>query len=109
MKFLKNAWSYKYSIGDYPFDERMYVTDYLETARSAIKTSYQEFREQGMRAAVNYARHILFSKDIQSEKKKEPYMKRVEKIKSPDIRDAVSRYFSGKKYVAVSILPEKKK
>lgn len=109
MKFLKNAWSYKYSIGDYPFDERMYVTDYLETARSAIKTSYQEFREQGVIAAVNYARHILFYKDIQSEKKQEPYMKRVEKIRSSDIRDAVSRYFSGKKYVAISILPEKKK
>lgn len=109
MKFLKNAWSYKYSIGDYPFNERTYVTDYLETARSAIKTSYQEFQEQGVRAAVNYARYILFYKDIQSKKKQEPYMKRVEKIKSSHIRDAVSRYFSGKKYVAISILPEKKK
>jgi zinc protease len=108
MKFLSNAWSFKYSVGDYSFEERTDSTDYLETARSAIKTSFQEFQEQGIRAAVNYARYILYYKDIQSEKKQEPYMKRVEKIKSSHIRDAVSRYFSGKKYVAISILPEKK-
>ncbi len=109
MKFLNNAWSFKYSVNDYPFEERTDITDYLETAKSNIKFSYQQFQELGLNAAVNFARYILFYKDIQWEKKQEPYMKRVEKIKSPDICNAVSRYFSGKKYVAVSILPEKKK
>jgi predicted Zn-dependent peptidase len=109
MKFLNNAWSFKYSVTDYSFEERTDITDYLETAKSSIKFSYQQFQELGLNAAVNFARYILFYKDIQSGKKQEPYMKRVEKIKSSHIRDAVSRYFSGKKYVAVSILPGKKK
>jgi zinc protease len=109
LKFLNNAWSFKYSVEDYPWDERIDVMDYLETAKSNIKFTYQQFQELGLNAAVNYARFVLFHKNVQAEETREPYMTRVEKIKSSHIRDAASRYFSGKKYVTISILPEKKK
>jgi predicted Zn-dependent peptidase len=107
-KFLAASWSFKYSIEDYPMNLRTSAFDYLETARGNIKFAHQQFQEQGMNAAALFSRHILFNKNKDSGKKQEPYMTRVEKIKSRDIQDIASHYLSGKKYVMISILPAKK-
>jgi len=106
IKFFKTSWSFNYSKKDFPLGRRTHVTDYLETAKNSIKFSHQQFQEQGLNAAISYAGYILFHKIHQTEG--EPYMTKVEKIKSADLRDAASRYLSGKHYVMVSIRPEKK-
>lgn len=111
IKFLKTLWKFNYSKEDYPLVEQSEVTDYLEAAKNQVKFSHQEFLEQGLNAALNYARNILFYKLHKDEidGKKEPYMVRVEKITSSDLRNTASRYLSGEKYVMVTILPENKK
>jgi predicted Zn-dependent peptidase len=103
INFLKTSWSFNYSKEDFPPGRRMNVTDYLETAKNRIKFSHQRFRELGLNAAITYARYILFHESHQADE--EPYMVRVEKVKSRDLRDAASNYFSGKPYVMVSVLP----
>lgn len=109
LKFLNNCWSFRYSIDDYPMDQRLRITDYLEAAKNTIKFNYQRFRELGLNAAITYARYVLYHKKPKPEENQEPYMERVNKIKSNGVKDAASDYFSSKKYVAITILPEKKK
>lgn len=109
LKFLNNCWSYRYSIEDYPMDQRLRVTDFLEAAKNTIKFNYQRFGELGINAAITYARYILYHKKQRPGDPQEPYMERVNKIKSGHVQDAASKYFSSKKYVAITILPEKKK
>jgi zinc protease len=109
-KFLSNSWRYRYSVSDYPPQQRHdSMIDYLETAKSNIKFSYQEFQELGLNAATSYARYLLFHKDPTTLKKQEPYMVRVEKTKSSHLKDIASRYLAGKKHVTITILPDKKK
>ncbi|UCH94654.1 MAG: insulinase family protein [Candidatus Aminicenantes bacterium] len=110
IKFLKTLWKFNYSLNDYPLREQTNVTDYLEAAKSQMKFSHQQFQELGLNLAANYARYTLFYAKHKDEidGKREPYMKRVEKTTSSDLRDAASRYLSGGKYVLVTILPEKK-
>jgi len=80
--------------------------DYLETARSHIKYSGEQFKEHGMNAALSFAAYILPRKDKENAKSQEPYLDRIEKIKSPGIRDAASKYLSGEKYVMITINPQ---
>jgi predicted Zn-dependent peptidase len=109
--FLKTLWKFNYSKEDYPLGQQSEVTDYLEAAKSQVKFSHQQFLERGLNAALSYARNTLFYKRHKDEidGKREPYMVRVEKTTSSDLRNTASRYLSGEKYVMVTILPEKKK
>jgi predicted Zn-dependent peptidase len=111
IKFLKTLWKFKYSKEDYPLGRQTEVTDYLEAAKSQVKFSHQQFLESGLNAALSYAGNILFYKSHKDEidGKREPYMERVDKTTSSDLRNTASRYLSGKKYVMVTILPDKKK
>ena len=111
IKFLKTLWDFNYSKEDYPLDQQSEVTDYLEAAKNQVKFSYQEFLESGLNAALSYARNILFYKLHKDEidGKREPYMVRVDKTTSSDVRNTASHYLSGEKYVMVTILPDKKK
>ena len=111
IKFLKTLWKFNYSKEDYSLARQDRVTDYLEAAKSQVKFSHQQFQELGLNAALSYARNILFYKlhKDEMEGKREPYMDRVEKTTSSDLRNTASRYLSGEKYVMVTILPEKKK
>jgi zinc protease len=111
ISFLKTLWKFNYSKEDYPLGQQAEVTDYLEAAKSQVKFSYQQFLERGLNAAMSYARNTLFYKRHKDEinGKREPYMVRVEKTTSSDLRNAATRYLSGEKYVMVTILPEKKK
>lgn len=111
IKFLKTLWDFNYAKEDYPLGEQSEVTDYLEAAKNQVKFSHQQFLESGINAALGYARNILFYKLHQDEidGKGEPYMVRVDKTTSADVRTTASRYLSGEKYVMVTILPDKKK
>ncbi len=111
IKFLKTLWDFNYSKEDYPLELQSEVTDYLEAAKSQVKFSHQQFLESGINIALSYARNILFYKLHQDEidGKREPYMVRVDKTRSADLRNTASRYLSGEKYVMVTILPDKKK
>ncbi|MGD2085972.1 MAG: pitrilysin family protein [Candidatus Aminicenantes bacterium] len=110
IKFLKNLWKFNYSKEDYPLGQDTEVTDYLEAAKSQIKFSHQRFLERGLNAALSYARNILFYQIHKDEidGKQAPYMKRVDKTTSSDLRNTASRYLSGEKYVMVTILPDNK-
>ena len=109
--FLKILWKFNYSTQDYPLEEQGYYSDYLEAAKSQVKVSHQLFQELGLNAALSYAKYALFYKDYQNKDEADqiPYMERVEKTGSAALRDVAARYLSGKKYVLVTILPEKKK
>ena len=111
IKFLKTLWNFNYSKKDYPSVQQDEVTDYLEAAKSQVKFSHQQFLESGINAALSYARNILFYKLHKDEidGKREPYMVRVDKTTSADLRNTASHYLSGEKYVMVTILPDKKK
>jgi predicted Zn-dependent peptidase len=111
--FNRTAWNFKYSIKDYPLNSQLHTTDFLEMARNTIKYGYQEFQEEGKNAAINYARYLLFHNNDKTAKdtdknESRSYMERLEEITSINIRDAASKYFSGKKYVAITLMPAKK-
>jgi zinc protease len=106
--FNKRAWNFKYSLDDYPQGKPLHITDYLKTAKSTIKYHYQQFQERGMNAAISYSRYFLFHHVKNQEDKTVSYMERLEKIGSNNIRDVVSKYLSGKKYISIEIQPSKK-
>jgi predicted Zn-dependent peptidase len=106
--FNKVAWNFKYSEQDYPSAQQFRVTDYLVTAKNVIKYNYQRFQELGLNSAVAYATYILYHGESKQERKL-PYMERLEKVTSSDLRDAASDFFSGKKYVVITLMPGKKK
>jgi zinc protease len=110
LDFLKTLWKFNYSVKDYPQEMQANLTDYLEAAKSQVKFSYQQFQELGLNAAVTYATYLLFHRDNEEkpDSEAEPYMVRVEKTTSSDLRDIASRYLSGRKYVLITIRPEKK-
>lgn len=106
LKFMNIAWKFNYSRNDYPLGEQTYITDYIEMARNNIKFSHQQFQELGLNAAVTYARYLLFTRGKEIETT--PYMERVAKINSSTLRNVASTYFSGKRYVMITLLPGKK-
>jgi len=107
--FLKKLWKFNYSYKDYPLEKQGIYTDYLEAAKNQIKILHQQFQELGLNAAMSYAKYALFYKEYQEKNDsiQPTYMERVENITSADIRNAASQYLSGKKYVLVTIFPEK--
>ncbi|MCP5049315.1 MAG: insulinase family protein [bacterium] len=108
--FNRTAWNFKYSVSDYPVKDQFRLTDWLETAKNRIKFSGREFLELGMNAAVNYAMYVLFHyKKQEKEETVVSYLERLEKVTSANLRNVASRYFSGKKYITVTLMPEKKK
>jgi zinc protease len=110
INFFKTLWKFNYSSKDYLAEQQVNYTDYLEAAKSQVKYSYQQFQELGLNAAVTYATYLLFHQARQGEPESEaePYLERVEKTTSADIRDIASRYLSGKKHVVITIRPGKK-
>lgn len=110
LRFLnKTAWSFKYSIDDYPASRQFRVTDYLATAKNIIKYNYQRFQELGLNAAVAYAAHYLYRDGKVEEGETLPYLERLQKVSSNAVRRVVSDHLSGKNYVVVTLMPGKKK
>lgn len=110
LKFLnKTAWNFSYSADDYIGAAQFQITDYLVTAKNTIKYNYQRFQELGLNSATAYAAYNLYRGKAAQEVETPPYLERLDKVTSNDIRRSVSEHFSGKNYVVITLLPEKKK
>ncbi len=105
ISILHNLKKFKFSKKDYLYNQRQNIPDFLEIARTMMRLSYNEFLEQGINLARSYAKYILALK----KDKKSNYTEQLNSISSKKLRKAVSVYFSGKHYIAISIIPEKKK
>jgi zinc protease len=103
VKFLKNARSLNYSKTDYSGDQRFYALDYLESAKNQIKFRYHQSQEKGLILALSLATNMLMKEGPDRGR----YIENIDKIDSSDLRKAAGDYFSGGKYVVVSIVPNK--
>lgn len=109
IKFLFGAWNFPFSIDNYNPSEHVEAMDYLKNAIGNIQFYYEESQELGMNSALSYAKYLLYHKETRDESKIVPYMTRVEKVSSSDLKEMITRYFSGKKYITILILPTEKK
>jgi predicted Zn-dependent peptidase len=105
IKFLKTTRKIHYSKKDYSYSQRIGITDYLETAKTWMRFAHQEYRERGLNLALSYTRYMLTSDNSQ----KKSYKERMDAIESSDLKKAASNYLCGKKYVMVTIVPQKNK
>jgi len=105
IKYLKNARSLNYSKTDYSGDQQFYALDYLESAKNQIKYRYHQSQERGLNLALSLAMNML----MQEGPDRGRYIENIDKIDSTDLRKAAGNYFSGGKYVVVSIVPNKNK
>jgi zinc protease len=105
IKFLKNARRLNYSKTDYSGEQRFYALDYLESAKNQIKFRYHQSQEKGLNLALSLAMNMLMKEGPD----RGSYIENIDKINSSDLRKAAGEYFSGGKYVVVSIVPNEKK
>jgi zinc protease len=105
IKFLKNARRLNYSKTDYSGEQRFYALDYLESAKNQIKFRYHQSQEKGLNLAHSLAMNMLMKEGPD----RGSYIENIDKINSSDLRKAAGEYFSGGKYVVVSIVPNEKK
>jgi zinc protease len=103
IKFLKGARNLNYSKTDYSGDQRFYALDYLESAKNQIKFRYHQSQEKGLILALSLATNMLMKEGPDRGR----YIENIDKIDSTDLRKAAGDYFSGGKYVVVSIVPNK--
>ncbi len=103
IKFLKNARRRNYSKTDYSGEQRFYALDYLESAKNQIKFRYHQSQERGLNLALSLATNMLMKEGPDRGR----YIENIDKINSSDLRKAAGEYFSGGKYVVVSIVPNK--
>lgn len=105
IKFLKNARKLNYSKTDYSGEQRFYALDYLESAKNQIKFRYHRSQEKGLNLAQSLATNMLMKEGPD----RGSYIENIDKIDSSDLRKAAGEYFSGGKYVIVSITPNENK
>jgi len=103
IKYLKNARSLNYSKTDYSGDQQFYALDYLQSAKNQIKFRYHQSQERGLNLALSLAMDMLMKEGPDRGR----YIENIDKIDSTDLRKAAGDYFSGGKYVVVSIVPNK--
>jgi predicted Zn-dependent peptidase len=100
-KFLSRISSFNFSKQDYLLQYRMYVPDYLESAKNHMTYDSGNFIESTQNLSIASARFMLLNRNPISGS----YIENVEKIKSTDLRRVAGKYLSGKKWVALAIVP----
>ena len=105
MNFLKTTGKFRYSKKDFLPKDQTVVPDYLESTLNWMRFSFELYQERGMPMAVTYVR-LMLSADTA---KDQNYRKRLEEIKSSELRKVALKYLAGKKYVMIRIIPKNKK
>lgn len=105
LRFFRDLRNTRFSESDYPPSQRINIIDYLETAKTWMRFSGQQYREKGLNLARSYARYIL----LYDLSKEDSYQERMDAVKSSDLKKAASDYLSGKNFIEINIIPSKNK
>jgi len=103
-RFLSQISSFNFSKEDYQAIYQSYVLDYLESAKNQMTYDSGNFAESALSLSNASARFLLLNRNQISGS----YLENVEKIKSSDLRRVAGKYLSGKKLVALAIVPLRK-
>ncbi len=103
LKFFKEVPQFRFTPEDYPPGERMFVFDFLTTAKNQMQVGTEEYLERGLNHAASFARYFLLNRNLTKESHRED---RLEKVESGQLRQAAAEYLSGKKHVLITILPK---
>ena len=103
-RFLSTISSFNFSKEDYQVIYQSYVLDYLESAKNQMTYDSGNFAESALSLSNASARFLLLNRNQISGS----YLENVEKIKSSDLRRVAGKYLSGKKLVALAIVPLRK-
>jgi len=99
--FLSRVGSFNFSREDVLPRERMYVLDYLESARNQMEYGDANFREGTLNLSLACSRFLLLNRAPV----KGSYLDSVDKVSSNDLRRAAGKFLSGKKWVMLAIKP----
>lgn len=103
-RFLSEISSFNFSKEDYQPMYRSYVFDYLESAKNQMTYDSGNFSESALNLSNAIARFLLLNR----KQSNGSYLENVEKINSSDLRRVAANYLSGKKLVALAIVPLRK-
>ena len=99
--FLSRIGSFNFSREDVLPRERMYVLDYLESARNQMEYGDASFRESTLNLSVACSRFLLLNRTPI----KGTFLDSVDKVSSNDLRRAAGKFLSGKKWALLAITP----
>lgn len=105
LRFLRELRSFKFSREDHQYRNDPWITDYLETAKTWMRFDYEQFREQGSNMALSYARYMLVHHSGEEDQK--TYKELLREVRSSHLQKVAAEYFSGKRFVTVTIIPKK--
>ena len=103
-RFLSKVSSFNFSKKDYQVIYQSHVFDYLESAKNQMTYDSGNFAESALSLSNACARFLLLNRNQINGS----YLENVEKIKSSDLRRVAGKYLSGKKLVALAIVPLRK-
>jgi zinc protease len=99
--FLSRIHSFNFSKEDVLPQNRMYVLDYLESARNQMEYGDANFRESTRNLSVACSRFLLLNRAAI----KGSFLESVDKVSSSDLRRAAGKFLSGKKWAVLAITP----
>jgi zinc protease len=103
-KFLSQVTSFNFGKEDYQALYQSYVVDYLESAKNQMAYDSGNFAESALNLSNASARFLLLNRNQINGS----YLENVGKVKSSDLRRVAGKYLSGKKRVALAIVPLRK-
>jgi len=105
LHFLRRVREQNFTPDDIIGEARIYAFDFLGGAKNKVLYNAYQAMESGLALAASLAQHLLLSKS------EEPlsYLEKINRTTSSDLRKVAGAYFNRSDYVAVSIVPRKKR
>jgi zinc protease len=105
VSFLKKARNLNFAKEDYPVSQRLYVFDFLGSAKNQIRFAAEAFQENGLNLARSLAKYTLYSDPTAGT----DYLALIDQLTSSDLRQVAARVFSEGECASVVILPKSKR
>jgi zinc protease len=104
LSFLRKARNLNFSADEFLGLEKLYVFDYLKSAKNQIRFSSEKSQEFGLNLAISLARHMILSSGGAGD----GYLQSISRITSSDLRRAAAKYLSSGKAITISLVPSSK-
>ncbi len=101
--YLRQARDESFSADDFYGEDKYHVFDYLGSAKNRVRFASEQAEESGLAVASSMARFML----LNDRENPGPYLGRIDRTSSGDLRRAAGRYFGRGECVAVTIVPKK--
>ncbi|MCU0236345.1 MAG: insulinase family protein [Acidobacteria bacterium] len=99
--FMGRVSSFNFSKEDVLPRDRMYVLDYLESAKNQMEYGNGSFRESTLNLSVACSRYLLLNRTpVRSS-----YLESVDKVSSSAMRRAAGKFLGGRKWALLAITP----